>query len=63
MHGFGFGRNDDPLNGPLLQNLDIQIQIEEKYGRTLLLGRRPRTRPYLLDWIDPTGRYSLVPIH
>jgi hypothetical protein len=62
MHGFGFGRSDDPLIGPLLQNLDIHIQIEEKYGRTVLFGRRPRTHPYLLDWTDGTGRYALVPI-
>ena len=62
FHGFGFGRSDDPVIRVLAASLDTHIQIEEKYGRTVLLGIRPRTHPYILDWDFSSGRYELLPM-
>ncbi len=62
FHGFGFGRSEDPLARVIIPNLDTHLRVVEKYGRNVLLGIRPRTTPFILDWTDPTGRYSLVPI-
>jgi len=62
FHGFGFGRADDPLDAALVASVDTHIRVEEKYGRTVLLGVRPRTSPYILDWPDESGRYTLVPM-
>jgi hypothetical protein len=62
FHGLGFGRSDDPLLRGLLGEVDAHVRIAEKYGRTVLLGTRPRTSPYILDWTDASGRYSLVPV-
>jgi len=62
FHGFGFGRADDPITQALLRQVDTHLRVSEKYGRTLLFGMRPRTNPYILDWTDDSGRYSLVPV-
>jgi hypothetical protein len=62
FHGFGFGRSDDPLDNSLVASVETHIHVEERYGRTVLLGRRPRTTPYILEWPDESGRYSLLPV-
>ncbi len=62
FHGFGFARSDDPLDKTLAMGIDTLIHVEEKYGRTVLLGLRPRTNPYFLDWTDEGGRYALIPM-
>ena len=62
FHGLGFGRADDPVIKVLAGAVDTNIQIEERYGRTVLLGVRPRTNPFILDWIGETGRYTLIPM-
>jgi len=60
FHGFGFGRSDDPLTRVMAAAVDTHLRVEERYGRTVLFGIRPRTNPYILDWGDDAGRYSLV---
>jgi hypothetical protein len=62
FHGLGFGRVDDPVVKVLAGAVDTLIQIEERYGRSVLLGLRPRTSPYILDWAPDSGRYVLTPI-
>jgi hypothetical protein len=62
FHGIGFGRTDDPLTRAIEAGVDTHVRLIEKYGRSVLLGVRPRTSPFLLDWTDKTGRYALVPI-
>ena len=62
FHGIGFGRADDPLTQAVLAGVDTHIRLIEKCGRSVLLGMRPRTSPFILDWTDEGGRYGLVPI-
>jgi hypothetical protein len=62
FHGFGFARADDPLEEPLAEGVDIQVHVEERYGRTVLFGTRPRTHPFILDWPEAGGRYALIPV-
>ena len=62
FHGVGFGRSDDPLAKVLLSSVETHIRVEERHGRTLVLGVRPRTNPFLLDWSDPSGKYALLPL-
>lgn len=62
FHGFGFARSDDPLDKTLAMGIDTLVHVEEKYGRTVLLGLRPRTNPYILDWTDEGGQYALIPM-
>lgn len=62
FHGFGFARTDEPLNKVLPGAVDTYLHVEARYGRTVLLGTRPRTNPYILDWPEGTDRYSLVPV-
>lgn len=61
-HAVSFGAASDPLMQAMMPIMDSYIRIEEKYGRTVLLGERPRTSPYILDWTDPSGGYKLVPV-
>ncbi len=62
FHGIGFGATDHPLTRALVSSVDTQVRVEERFGRTVLFGVRPRTNPYLLDWAERGGRYSLVPL-
>ena len=62
FHGFGIGRSDDPVTQAVLAGVDTHIRVVERYGRSVLLGIRPRTNPFILDWTEPDGRYSLVPV-
>lgn len=59
-HAVSFGLASDPLMQAMMPIMDSYIRVEEKYGRTVLFGERPRTSPYLLDWTDSNGRYKLV---
>jgi hypothetical protein len=62
FHGIGFGVGDSPLMKAMLPAVDVHLRIHERYGWSVLVGMRPRTPPYLLDWGEPGGRYSLVPV-
>lgn len=62
FHAFALARSGDPLTQVLVARAAAHVRIEERYGRTLLFGVRPRTNPYLLDWPDADGRYHLVPL-
>jgi hypothetical protein len=61
-HAVSFGLASDPLMQAMMPIMETYIRVEERYGRTVLFGERPRTSPYLLDWTDPNGRYTLVPL-
>jgi hypothetical protein len=62
FHGIGFGRAENPLTKALLPSVDTHIRLCQRYGRSILVGVRPRTAGYMLDWAEPDGRYSLVPM-
>jgi len=61
FHGLGFGRSDDPITKMVAAVVDTHLRLVERYGRNVILGVRPRTNPYILDWTDESGRYNLVP--
>ena len=63
FHGVGFGRSDHPITKVMAAAVDTHIRIAERYGRSVLFGVRPRTNPYLLDWTEGRGPYSLIPVH
>jgi hypothetical protein len=50
------------LTRNLVSGVQTHIRLVEKYGRTVLLGLRPRINPYLLDWVDLEGQYSRIPV-
>ncbi|HEV2520492.1 MAG TPA: ATP-binding protein [Thermoplasmata archaeon] len=60
FHGFGFGSPDDPLAVAVRSGVDTVLHTELVCGRNVVFGVRPQTAPFLLDWSDPRGRYSLV---
>ena len=60
FHGFGFGSPDDPLAVAVRSGVDTVLHTELVCGRNVVFGLRPQTSPFLLDWSDPRGRYSLV---
>jgi hypothetical protein len=62
FHGMGFGRSDDPLAQAALPSVEIHLRMQQRCGRTVIFGVRPETPGYLLDWTEPAGRYSLVPM-
>jgi hypothetical protein len=62
FHGLGFGRSDHPLTRALLPSVATDLRVHQRYGRFLVVGARPRTVPFLIDWDQPEGRYRLVPM-
>ncbi len=62
FHGFGFGRSEDPLVAQLRSTIDTLLQSEMVFGRPVIYGVRPSTRAYLIDWVAPDQRYTLVPV-
>jgi hypothetical protein len=61
-HIFAYGRADDPVIAHVRSAVDTLIQMEMIHGRPVLFGVRPKTPPLLIDWADPDGSYSLVPV-
>lgn len=61
-HAVSFGLASDPLMKAMMPIVDSYIRVEEMHGRTVLFGERPRTSPFILDWADPSGRYTLIPV-
>jgi hypothetical protein len=62
FHMVGYGDIDDPVLAYMRPAADALIEIEMIYGRPVVFGIRPQTTPFLLDWTEPEGRYSLVPV-
>ena len=62
FHGVGYGGGESPLVKEMVPAVDVHVRIHQRYGRALLVGVRPPTPAYLLDWTDSSGRYSLVPL-
>jgi hypothetical protein len=62
FHLFSSCDRADPVVAHLRPGVDTLAEIDMVHGRPVLFGIRPRTTPFLLDWSDPTGRYSLVPV-
>lgn len=60
FHGIGLGSPDHPLVQAMLPSVDVHVRVHQRHGRTVLIGTRPRTPAYLLDWPGPDGRYALV---
>jgi energy-coupling factor transporter ATP-binding protein EcfA2 len=62
FHMVGYGDIDDPVLAYMRPAADALIEIEMIYGRPVVFGIRPQTAPFILDWNQPEGRYSLVPV-
>jgi hypothetical protein len=62
FHGLGFGRTGDPLGQASILSMKTHLKFQHRLGRTLIFGARPETRGFLLQWMDPEGRYSLLPM-
>ncbi len=62
FHLFGYGPRDDPVVPHIRPASELLLDLEMHHGRPVLFGVRPKTVPYLLDWPDGSGRYSLLPV-
>lgn len=60
--GFGYAHESNPLIEGLRTSTDTFFQVEYSCGRPVVRALTPRPAAFLLDWTDPSGRYSLLPV-
>jgi hypothetical protein len=62
FHLFGYCDRTDPVVPHLRPGVDSLAELDIVHGRPVLLGIRPTTTPFLVDWPDPGGPFRLVPV-